>query len=109
MAIIGAGGILELSREIPKPLVLSSSRLNFNATPISVSLSNQSYWTGDRVIIAADAGLPFDIDSNGYADSPDAHGFYRGSQFLTGPARVFTLAQIQTAVPFITNIQQLIL
>ena len=36
MAIIGAGGILELSREIPKPLVLSSSRLNFNATPISV-------------------------------------------------------------------------
>jgi len=89
MAILGNGGILELSRETPQPMAMSIARFNANATPISISLANQGYWTGDRVVIASSDGLPFDVNSDSYADSPDGHGIYRGSTWLTGPSRAF--------------------
>lgn len=89
MAILGNGGVLELSRETPQPMAMSIARFNANATPISISLANQGYWTGDRVVIASSDGLPFDVNSDGYADSPDGHGIYRGSTWLTGPSRAF--------------------
>lgn len=52
MAVLGSGGILEISREIPDAMALSAAR--FNGT--TISLSSQSYWAGDRIIIAAGGG-----------------------------------------------------
>lgn len=100
MAILGNGGILELSRETPQPVAMSIARFNANATPISISLANQGYWTGDRVVIASSDGLPFDVNSDGYADSPDGHGIYRGSTWLTGPSRAFYTGSDTDASPF---------
>tara|TARA_E500000318_G_scaffold84929_2_gene80799 strand:- start:3016 stop:4137 length:1122 start_codon:yes stop_codon:yes gene_type:complete len=89
MAVLGSGGVLELSRETPQPLALAIARFNATASPPSISLANQGYWTGDRVVIASSDGLPFDVNEDGYADCPDGHAIYRGSQWLTGPARAF--------------------
>lgn len=89
MAILGTGGLLELSRETPQPMALTAARLNRTASPISVSLANQGYWTGDRVVIASSRGVPIDSNNDNYADCPDGHGFYRGSVWETGPARSF--------------------
>lgn len=100
MAILGNGGILELSRETPQPVAMSIARFNANATPISISLANQGYWTGDRVVIASSDGLPFDVNSDGYADSPDGHGIYRGSTWLAGPSRAFYTGSDTDASPF---------
>lgn len=49
MALLGNGGILELSREIPNAVALSNTRLSGNV----ITLNSQSFWTGDRVIVAA--------------------------------------------------------
>lgn len=100
MAILGTGGVLELSRETPQPLAMSVARLNASATPISISIGNQGYWTGDRVVIASSDGLPFDVNDDGYADCPDGHGIYRGSTWLTGPAKAFYTGADTDASPF---------
>lgn len=100
MAILGSGGVLELSRETPKPMALSIARFNIGTTPLSISLANQGYWTGDRVVIASSDGLPFDVNEDGYADCPDGHAMYRGSQWLTGPARAFYAGGNTDTSPF---------
>lgn len=91
MPVLGRDGILELSREWPDPLALRSSTVNINLSLITFNLQNQSYWTGDRVWIAAAGGVPIDVNGDGYADTPDGHGIYRGSIYLLGPARGFYL------------------
>ena len=83
MAVLGSGGILEISREIPDAMALTAARLNAG----SISLANQSYWAGDRIIIAAAGGVPFDVNGDGYADCPDGHGMYYGSAWTLGPSR----------------------
>ena len=87
MAVIGNGGVLEISREIPDAVALTSARINTGSAPYTISLNNQAYWAGDRVIIAAADGVPFDVNGDGYADAPDAHGFYTGSIWALGPSR----------------------
>lgn len=104
MAILGTGGLLELSRETPQPMALSIARLNRTASPVSISLGNQGYWTGDRVVIASSRGVPIDSNSDTYADCPDGHGFYRGSVWSTGPARSFyTGSNTDTSNQYKTN------
>jgi hypothetical protein len=83
MAVLGSGGVLDISREIPDAMALTAARLNAD----SISLANQSYWAGDRIIIAAAGGVPFDVNGDGYADCPDGHGFYAGSSWVLGPSR----------------------
>ena len=83
MAVLGSGGILEISREIPDAMALTAARVNAS----TISLSNQAYWAGDRVIIAGADGVPVDVNGDGYADCPDGHGFYAGSKWVLGPSR----------------------
>lgn len=85
MAVLGSGGVLEISREIPNAMALTPARLNVG----SISLANQSYWSGDRVILAAEDGVPFDVNGDGYADCPDGHGSYRGSIWAPGIVLAF--------------------
>ena len=97
MAVLGSGGVLEISREIPDAIALTPARLNVG----SISLANQAYWAGDRVIIAAEDGVPFDVNGDGYADCPDGHGFYREGIWTTGPALDFnTGGQTGDNAPF---------
>ena len=96
MAVLGSGGVLDISREIPDATALTSARLNAN----SISLANQSYWAGDRIIIASADGVPFDVNGDGYADCPDGHGFYRGSTWALGPALAFYAGGLTDGAPF---------
>ena len=83
MALLGNGGVLELSREWPEPLALAPAAISGD----TISVGNPGYWTGDRVIFAAADGLPLDINGDGYADCPEGHGIYFGSTWKLGPAR----------------------
>jgi len=96
MAVLGSGGVLDISREIPDAMALTSARLNAG----SISLANQAYWAGDRIIIAAADGVPFDVNGDGYADCPDGHGFYRGSAWDAGPALAFYVGGLTDGAPF---------
>lgn len=83
MAVLGSGGVLEISREIPDAIALTAARVNAS----TISLNNQSYWDGDHVVIAGADGVPIDVNGDGYADCPDGHGFYAGSNWVLGPSR----------------------
>jgi hypothetical protein len=104
MAILGTGGILELSREWPEPRALAPNALNIATATLSIN--DPQYWTGDRIIIAAEGGLPIDANGDGYADNPGGHGIYYGSIYDLGPARVHVTApsadyyQSTNTVPF---------
>lgn len=87
MAILGTGGILELSREWPEPMALKPDALNVATSTLAIG--NPNYWTGDRIIFAAADGLPIDLNGDGYADCPEGHGIYRGGQWVTGPSRAW--------------------
>lgn len=100
MAILGSGGRLEISREIPEPISLSWQRLNIGSTPYTITFANRSFWAGDRIILAADEGLPIDLNGDGYADCPDGHGIYRGSIWRNGPSRAFYTGPDTDASPF---------
>jgi len=86
MALLGYGGIVELSRNWPEPMALAPEAINFSTSVIE--LGNSEYWTGDRIIFAAADGIPIDINGDGYADCPEGHGVYYGSTWNLGPARV---------------------
>ena len=104
MAIIGNGGILELSREWPEPRALAPNALNISTATLSID--DPKYWTGDRIIIAAEGGLPIDGNDNGFASNPGGQGIYYGSIYDLGPARVHVTApsanyyQATNTVPF---------
>lgn len=85
MPILGRGGILEFSREWPEPLALTQEAVNTD----SITIQDSRFWAGDRILVAAAGGVPFDLNGDGYADCPDGHGIYRGSFYALGPARAF--------------------
>lgn len=90
MALLGNGGILELSREWPEPMALAPEAVS--AASGVLALGNADYWTGDRVVLAASGGLPIDLNGDGYADCPEGHGIYFGSTWERGPARIHVTA-----------------
>jgi len=89
MALLGNGGILELSREWPEPMALAPSAINYIASPVRIALGNSRYWTGDRILFTSASGVPLDLNGDGYADNPEGHGIYRGGEWLTGPSRAY--------------------
>lgn len=100
MAVLGTGGLLEISREVPEAMALSYQRLNIGSTPYTITFASPSYWQGDRIILAADGGLPIDLNGDGYADCPDGHGFYRGSIWMLGPSKAWYSGSLTDGAPF---------
>jgi hypothetical protein len=100
MAVLGTGGVLDISRAIPEPTALSSARISTSGATTTISLSNPGFWTGDRIIIASSLGVPFDVNNDGYADCPDGHGIYRGSIWDTGISRSFYVGANTDSSPF---------
>ena len=82
MAILGNGGILELSREWPEPMALAPTALIHSTTPSRINLGNPDYWTGDRVILNFPGGSPFS------PGNPGGAGVYFGSVFVLSQARL---------------------
>lgn len=75
MALLGNGGILELSREWPLPMALALEAINFAASPRTINLNNEDYWTGDRVWLYFPDGSPYG------AGNPSGRGMYFGGIF----------------------------
>ena len=99
MAILGNGGIIEISREIPRPRALTAARVNLGSAPYSISMLDRGFWTGDRVSISSSDGLPFDINGDGFADCPGGHAEYFGSKWELGPNRSFYTGNLIDGAP----------
>lgn len=69
MALLGNGGILELSREWPEPMALAPEAINYTT---SITLGNEDYWTGDRVLLHFPDGTPYG------EGNPSGRGMYYG-------------------------------
>lgn len=109
MAVLGTGGLLEISREIPQAMALSWQRLNIGSTPYTITFANTSYWQGDNIVLAASGGLPIDLNGDGYADCPDGHGVYRGSIWMLGPSKAWYPGSLTDGAPFYNNLDDAIL
>jgi hypothetical protein len=105
MAVLGTGGVLDISRAIPEPLALSFARFNLGPSAATISLTNPGYWAGDRIIIASALGVPIDVNGDGYADAPDAFGIYRGGIWDTGISRSFYTGPLTDGSPFYRQYQ----
>ena len=81
MALLGNGGILELSREWPDPMALAETAVIHSTTPSRISLGNTDYWTGDRIILNFPGGSPFNTGNANGA------GVYFGSIYVLSQAR----------------------
>jgi len=81
MALLGNGGILELSREWPEPMALAFEAINLSSSPRTISLGNDTYWTGDRVLFYFPSGTPYG------EGSPGGRGMYFGGIFELSNAK----------------------
>ena len=86
MALLGTGGILELSREWPEPMALASAAINFASSPRTISLSNDRYWSGDRVLLNFPDGSPYD------GGNPSGRAMYFGSIYELSAAKAHVTA-----------------
>ena len=86
MALLGTGGILELSREWPEPMALTSAAINFTATPQTISLGNDRYWSGDRVLLHFPDGSPYD------GGNPAGRAMYFGSIYELSASKAHVTA-----------------
>lgn len=91
MAVLGATGILEVSRKVPPILVIGKDRIKLT-DPEAITISGDHYSTGDRVIIAAEKGLPFSSLTSGINFTGDQGGMYSGGKYLTTLNRLSTSA-----------------
>ena len=80
MPVLGAGGVLELRRELPEPVVLSPEAAAVHASALSVD--TEGFWTGDKVWVWGPLGLPFDLNGDGLPDVTGGWGMFYGSRYL---------------------------
>ncbi len=87
MPVLGHRGYLRLQRELPDPLEISSNDLH--AATSSLETSNNTIWSGDRVLLKSDLGLPLSLKEHtaNKPSCPDGYGIYTGSKWLTSPRR----------------------
>lgn len=84
MPVLGAGGVLELRRELPAPVAISYSAVRAHVN--AVDLTEDGYWTGDSVWVWGPLGLPFDLNGDGRPDLRGGFGMFFGSALgLYGP------------------------
>lgn len=77
MPVLGAGGVLELRRELPAPVAISPSAVRAHAN--AADLTEDGYWTGDAVWVWGPLGLPFDLNGDGRPDLRGGFGMFFGS------------------------------
>ena len=86
MPVLGAGGVLEFRRELPEPVLLSPDATVLHVN--SLDVSNEGFWTGDKVWVWGPRGLPFDLNGDGLPDVQGGWGMFFGSKYgLYGPRK----------------------
>jgi hypothetical protein len=85
MALLGVHGEVSFSREWAQPTVVDTSRLVAGATN-TLDLGNPAFWSGDRVLLLCQRGVPVRLPGTANAPCPSGYSFYGGGQYLTGPA-----------------------
>lgn len=83
MAVLGAGGRLELRREAASPCVIIPEDINPDGS--SFDIGCEGYWPGDKVVISGPEGLPIFID--GKPQAWDGVASYFGSSFYLAANR----------------------
>lgn len=79
MPVLGAGGVLEFRRELPEPVLLSPDAAVLHVNGLDVS--NEGFWTGDKVWVWGPRGLPFDLNGDGLPDVQGGWGMFFGSKY----------------------------
>lgn len=85
MALLGLYGEVSFFREWPEAVALDGNRLVFGAQN-SLDLPNQAYWSGDRVALICNRGVPLIQPGSPFAPCPTGHSFYADGVFTVGPA-----------------------
>jgi hypothetical protein len=85
MAILGTGGTVELSREWPLPIIVSDARITSGAKR-GLDIEEPAFWSGDKVLVFAERGVPFDTASGDTPDCPQGYSFYGTGPYKLGPA-----------------------
>jgi hypothetical protein len=85
MAILGTGGTVELNREWPSPTIVSDNRIAGGAK-LGLDVEEPAFWSGDKVLVFCERGVPFDTAGGGRPDCPDGYSFYGTGPRLVGPA-----------------------
>lgn len=83
--ILGYGGYVELSREWPDSTAFPSSSTKVIANQAALLCKEPGFWTGQRVLLHAERGIPLIQSGDTYAECPDGHRFW-GGQGVPGPA-----------------------
>jgi hypothetical protein len=85
MALLGVHGEVFFSREWAQPTIVDGARL-VPGTPNTLDLGNPAFWSGDRVLLVCQRGIPVKLPGLQYAPCPSGYSFYGGGEFETGPA-----------------------
>jgi hypothetical protein len=85
MAVLGVEGTVDLSREWPSPTIVDCNRITGGAIA-GLDVTEPGFWSGDRVLVFCERGIPFDSTGDGNPDCPTGYGFYGSDQYVLGPA-----------------------
>lgn len=85
MPVLGVGGVLELRRELPDPVLVSPEGVAPSTNVIDVG--TDGFWTGDQVWVWGPVGLPFDLNNDELPDVRGGWGMFYGSKYLLYGAR----------------------
>ena len=94
MAVLGVGGKIRLKREAPEPVVVRPQSIQTSSN--SVYMRDPAFWSGDKVTLNCENGIPFDTSIGGPVlfdvgpggpdgpDCPDGYAVYAGGQWFVG-------------------------
>jgi hypothetical protein len=85
MALLGKYGTVSLLREWAEPTVIDESRVVRGKQLNSLDVSEPAIWSGDRVLVLCERGVPLVPLGESYAPSPGGHSFYGGGRYDSGP------------------------
>jgi hypothetical protein len=85
MALLGKYGTVSFLREWAEPTVIDESRVIGGGRLNSLDVSEPAIWSGDRVLILCERGVPLIPLGESYAPSPGGHSFYGDGRYDPGP------------------------
>jgi hypothetical protein len=85
MAILGTGGTVELNREWPLPAIIRDNRIAGGAK-LGLDVEEPAFWSGDKVLVFCERGVPFDTAGGNQPDCPSGYSFYGTGPYIVGPA-----------------------
>jgi hypothetical protein len=88
MALLGKYGTVSFFREWGLPTAVDQSRLIRGSRQNTLDVGDPALWSGDRVIVLCERGVPVVPLGSLYAPSPGGHSFYGDGRYDPGPRGV---------------------